>query len=220
MRDWSALEEAAGALRRLNRAIAGRDLSDDALRDVARVADQLAAELHTEPLRSKEDDMATHTDLAAAMAGQPMSVPVGAALEFDPFSAGGGRLHPASVGMRVRRDDAVAVVATSHVDPMFQGPPGRVHGGIVAVLIDELMGTVNRMLGQRAYTARLAIDYRAPAPIDVELTFRAWLHDQEGRKVILRADGRSDAGLFVEAEGLFVIPRLDTIDAQRDHHAR
>jgi acyl-coenzyme A thioesterase PaaI-like protein len=212
MRDWSALEDAAGALRRLNRAVAGRDLSDDALRDVARVADQLAAELSTEPLRNKADDMATHTDLAAAMGGQPMSVAVGDPLQFDPFSAGGGRLHPASIGMRMRRDDTAAVIATSHVDPMFQGPPDRVHGGVVAVLIDEVMGTVNRMLGQRAYTARLAIDYRAPAPIDAELTFRAWLHDQHGRKVVLRADGRSEAGVFVEAEGLFVIPRLDTAD--------
>jgi acyl-coenzyme A thioesterase PaaI-like protein len=209
MRDWSALEEAAGALRRLNRAVAGRELGADALRDVARVADQLVAELDGEPRRDKAADMATQTELAAAMAGQPMAVAVGEALEFDPFSAGGGRLHPASAGMHMRRDGDAAVVAVSRVDPMFQGPPGRVHGGIVAVLIDELMGTVNRMLGQRAYTARLAIDYRAPAPIDADLTLRAWLHDQQGRKVVLRADGRSAAGLFVEAEGLFVIPRPD-----------
>ncbi len=210
MTDWSALETAAGALRRLNRAVAGRQVDDDALRRVAQVADSLAAELEERPRRTKDADMATLSDLAAAMAGQPLPVAIGDALEFDPFSAGGGRLHPGSIGIDMRRDGNTAVAASVHVDPMFQGPPGRVHGGIVAVLIDELMGTVNRMVGRRAFTARLAIDFRAPAPIDTELRFRAWLHDEQGRKITMRAEGRTDAGVFVEAEGLFVVPRPDS----------
>ncbi|MET0325918.1 MAG: PaaI family thioesterase [Ilumatobacteraceae bacterium] len=137
----------------------------------------------------------------------PLPVGDGDPVEFDPFSGGGGRLHPASVGIDVRRDGDTAVVAVLRVDPMFQGPPGRVHGGVLATVIDELMGTVNRLIGQRAYTARLAIDYRAPAPIDTELTFRAWLHDRQGRKLTMRAEGRADADVVVEAEALFIVPR-------------
>jgi acyl-coenzyme A thioesterase PaaI-like protein len=213
MGEWAALEEAAGALRRLNRAVAGRVVPDDVRREVARVADRLAAELESGSRRDKTEDMATLGDLAAAIGGRPLPVAVGEAVEFDPFSAGGGRLHPASVGMDVRRTGDTAVVAGVRVDPMFQGPPDRVHGGVLAILIDELMGTVNRMIGQRAFTARLAVDYRAPAPIDTELTFRAWLHDQQGRKVVTRVEGRTDAGVFVEAEGLFVIPRPDAVEA-------
>jgi acyl-coenzyme A thioesterase PaaI-like protein len=221
MRDWSALEQAAGALRRLNRAVAGHDLDDAALRDVARAVDGLAAGLGDAPRRDKAEDMATLDDLAAAIAGRPLPVVVGDAVEFDPFSAGGGRLHPASVGLDVRRSGDSAVVASVRVDPMFQGPPGRVHGGVLAVVIDELMGTVNRMVGQRAFTARLEIDFRAPAPIETELTFRAWLHDQAGRKVTMRADGRAHGGVFVEAEGLFVIPRPEAVDgAPQAHVAR
>jgi acyl-coenzyme A thioesterase PaaI-like protein len=212
MSDWSALEEAASALRRLNRSVAGRDVADDALRELARAVDALADGLGTAPMRDKADDMATFVDLTAAMDGRPLPVAVGGRVEFDPFSAGGGRLHPAAVGMDVRRDGDASVVAAIRVDPMFQGPPGRVHGGIIAVLIDELMGTVNRMIGQRAFTARLAIDFRAAAPIDTELTFRAWRHAQHGRKVVLRAEGRAPGGVVVEAEGLFVIPRPDAVD--------
>jgi acyl-coenzyme A thioesterase PaaI-like protein len=212
MRDWAALEEAAGALRRLNRAVAGRDVTDDALRAIATVVDALAAGLEARPRRDKGEDVATFGDLAAAMAGRPLPVAVGERLEFDPFSAGGGRLHPASVGIDARREGDTAVVASACVDPMFQGPAGRVHGGILAIVIDELMGTVNRMIGQRAYTARLAIDFRAPAPIDAELTFRAWLHDRRGRKITMRAEGRAGADVFVEADGLFVVPRHDAVD--------
>jgi acyl-coenzyme A thioesterase PaaI-like protein len=220
MRDWSALEGAASALRRLNRAVAGRDVTDDALRTVARVVGGLADELDTRPHRDKGEDMATLGDLADAMAGRPLPVAVGEPVEFDPFSSGGGRLHPAAVGMDVRRDGNTSVIASVRVDPMFQGPPGRVHGGILAVVIDELMGTVNRMIGQRAYTARLAIDFRAPAPIDAELTFRAWLHDQRGRKITMRADGRAGAVVFVEAEALFVVPGPDAVDGASQAHRR
>jgi acyl-coenzyme A thioesterase PaaI-like protein len=202
MKDWSALEEAAGALRRLNRAVATRDVADDALREVARAVEGMADVLDTRPLRDKGQDMSTLGDLAAAMAGRPLPVAVGDPVEFDPFSAGGGRLHPAAVGLDVRRDGTTAIVASVRVDRMFQGPPGRVHGGILAVLIDELMGTVNRMIGQRAYTARLAIEFRAPAPIDTELTFRAWLHDQQGRKITMRADGRAGAEVFPRSRGV------------------
>jgi acyl-coenzyme A thioesterase PaaI-like protein len=210
MKDWSALEEAAGALRRLNRAVAGRDVPDDVLHDIARAADALADELAARPVRDKGSDMATVVDLAAAMAGQPVAVAVGDRVEFDPFSSGGGRLHPAAIGLDVRRDGKAAVVASVRVDPMFQGPPGRVHGGVLAVLIDELMGSVNRVTGRRAYTARLALDLRAAAPIDTELTFRAWLHDQQERKVTIRADGRVGSDVFLEAEGLFIVRRPET----------
>jgi acyl-coenzyme A thioesterase PaaI-like protein len=212
MKDWSALEEAAGALRRLNRAVAGRALTDDELRHVARVVDGLADGIEGRPVRDKAEDMATLGELANAMAGRPLPAPVGDPVEFDPFSAGGGRLHPSSIGLAMRRDGTTAVVASVRVDPMFQGPPGRVHGAVLAVLIDELMGTVNRIAGRRAFTARLTVHFRAPAPIDTELTFRAWLHDQHGRKITMRADGRAGGELCVEAEGLFVVPRPDALD--------
>lgn len=210
MTEWAALEEAAGALRRLNRAVATRQVDDETLREVARRADALAGGLTSAPLRDKGADMATFVDLTAAMAGRPLTVAIGEWLEFDPFSTGGGRLHPSSVGMDIRRVGEQAVEATVRVDGMFQGPADRVHGGVLAVVIDELMGTVNRMIGQRAFTARLSIDYRSAAPIDTELTFRAWLHEQHGRKITLRATGSAGADPFVEAEALFVMPRPDS----------
>ena len=104
----------------------------------------------------------------------------------------------------MRRDGEASAAAVVRVDAMYQGPPGRVHGGILALIIDELMGAVNRILGRRAFTARLAVDLRAPAPIDVELDFRAWLHDLNDRKITIRAEGRSGDGVFLEAEALFI----------------
>jgi acyl-coenzyme A thioesterase PaaI-like protein len=206
VKDWSALEEVAEAMRRLNRAVANFDVDDDHWRHLAEQLAELAARLETGRVRSKELEVSSLPDWITVNEGRPLLVAVGGAVEFDPFSPGGGRLHPSSVGMALRRDGEASVTGTVHVDPMFQGPPGRVHGGVVALLIDELMGTVNRIVGRRAYTARLAVDLRAPAPIATELTLRAWLHDVRGRKITIRADGRSVEGVFVEAEALFVAP--------------
>lgn len=208
MKDWSSLEEAALAMRRLNRAIAGFEIEDGALRDLARQVNALAQRLESGPPRLKEDDMATMPHWSAVRNGEPLPVAVGEQLEFDPFSAGGGRLHPSSIGLRLWRDGEASVAAVAIVDPMFQGPPDRVHGGVVALIVDELMGAVNRVIGRRAFTARLAVDLRAAAPIGTELRFRAWRHEVDGRKITIRAEGHSDEGLFVEADALFIATAL------------
>jgi acyl-coenzyme A thioesterase PaaI-like protein len=210
VKDWSCLEEAALAMRRLNRAVAGFDATEAEWHELAREADALARRLEAGPPRLKEHDVLTVPHGIAARDGVAVAVAVGEEFEFDPFSAGGGRLHPSSIGMTLWRDGDASVTAVTTIDPMFQGPPGRVHGGVVALVIDEVMGAVNRFTGGRAFTARLAVDLRAPAPVGVELRFRAWRHDVSGRKITLRADGRSDEGLFVEAEALFVAPAVAT----------
>lgn len=205
MAGWSAIEDVAGAMRRLNRAVAGRHASDAELAAVAEAAHALAERLEAGPARDKEADMAA---LALwPMDGGPRPVAVGEQLEFDPFSVAGGKLSPSSIGFDIVRDGETSVLARVVVDPMFQGPPGRVHGGVVTLLVDEVMSSVNRVLGRRAFTARLTVNLRAAAPIGVPLELRAWLDDVSGRKVSIRLEGRSDEGVFVEADGLFVVPR-------------
>jgi acyl-coenzyme A thioesterase PaaI-like protein len=203
MKDWLALEEASAAMRRLNRAVATFEVPDEEWREVARVAGELALRLEAGRVRQKEDDLMTLPFFAALGEGPP-STAEGDTLEFDPFSLGGGRLHPSSIGIEFRRDGRASVSARCTVHGMFQGPPGRAHGGTVALIVDELMGVVNRVAGRRAFTARLQIHLRAPAPVDVELTFRAWEHEVDGRKVVIRAEGRSDETLIVEADALFI----------------
>ena len=104
------------------------------------------------------------------------------------------------ISVSVSRDGETAVSATAVIDPMFQGPPGRVHGGVIALIVDEVMGCVNRAAGQRAFTARLTVNLRAPAPTGEALEFRAWQREQRGRKIVIDVEGRSAAGVFVDGE--------------------
>ena len=206
MSTWDAVAEAANAARRLNQAISGRHLPDEALKEIAADIESLAARFESGHERNKLDDMLTRPHLAAIYAGQytPLDLEVGDEIEFDPFSIAGGDLHPASIGLSFVKDSDESVVCTGIIDPMFAGPPERVHGGVQALIIDEVMGALNRMRGRQAYTAYLKVDYIGPAPLSVSTTFRAWVHNIEGRKITLRGSGDGPDGRFMEAEGLFI----------------
>ena len=206
MSTWDAVAEAAKAARRLNQAISGRHLPDEALKEIAEDIESLAARFESGDERNKLDDMLTRPHLAAIYAGQftPLELEVGDEIEFDPFSIAGGDLHPASIGLSFVKESDESVVCTGTIDPMFAGPPERVHGGVQALIIDEVMGALNRMRGRQAYTAYLKVDYIGPAPLAVPAKFRAWVHKIEGRKITLRGSGDGPDGRFMEAEGLFI----------------
>ena len=95
---------------------------------------------------------------------------------------------------------------TSIVFPeRFCGVIGVVHGGVVSMLFDELLGSVaNPPSGEWWATASLTVNYRAPSPIGVELRAVVERGERHGRKCAVR--GKLFAGdmLCAEAEGLFV----------------
>jgi acyl-coenzyme A thioesterase PaaI-like protein len=206
MSTWDALAKTAEATRRLNRAVSGRRLPDDALEEIAEAVESLAARFESGAERNKLDDMLTRPHLAAIYAGQhtPLDLQQGEEIEFDPFSIAGGNLHPASIGLSFVKESDEKVICSGTIDPMFAGPPERVHGGVQALVIDEVMGALNRMRGRQAYTAYLKVNYRGPAPLGVPVTFTAWVHNTEGRKITLMGSGDGPEGRFMEAEGLFI----------------
>jgi acyl-coenzyme A thioesterase PaaI-like protein len=86
--------------------------------------------------------------------------------------------------------DAAAQTATArvHLDRAFEGPPGHIHGGIIATLLDEAMSKVNRLFGVLAMTRRMEIDYLRPAPLHQELLLVGHHLRREGRKLFHRAE--------------------------------
>ncbi|WP_419551630.1 PaaI family thioesterase [Candidatus Poriferisodalis sp.] len=205
--DWSAVERATAAMRRLNQALAGRRVKDEVLDEVTAAVTAAADRLEQGTLRVKLNDMLSRPYLREIYEGQffPLPLEVGDEIEFDPFSIGGGQLHPASVDVRYFKESDDAVTGLAVVDPMFAGPPERTHGGVVALIIDELMGALNRMRGRQAYTGRLTVHYRAATPLGEPLHLRAWIHDTSGRKIIQHAEVHGPEGLCVNAEGLFIL---------------
>ncbi len=87
----------------------------------------------------------------------------------------------------------------------FEGPPGHVHGGIIATILDEAMGKVNRPKRIVALTRRMSIDYLQPVPLGVPLIAVGWAVRQEGRKHFHAGEIRTQEGaVLARSEGLFI----------------
>src|SRR5215813_13734624 len=56
----------------------------------------------------------------------------------------------------------------------YQGPPGHVHGGIIATILDEAMGKVNKLRSVVALTRSMEVEYLRPVPLRQPLLVEAW----------------------------------------------
>jgi acyl-coenzyme A thioesterase PaaI-like protein len=93
-----------------------------------------------------------------------------------------------------------------------QGYPGRMHGGVVATLLDEAMGWAVYDAARWGATARLNVRFRRPVRLDQRLRVESWVTKDRRRLLELRAELRDASGeLLAEADGTFM--KLDEGDA-------
>ncbi|MDO9457588.1 PaaI family thioesterase [Nocardioides sp.] len=105
-------------------------------------------------------------------------------------------------------DDVVRSAVT--LGAPYEGPPGSVHGGVSALLLDHLMGeTASAAHTRLTVTGTLTLRYVRPLPLG-PVRMEARVSEESGRKVTVTATIRPDvvdAEPAVEATGLFIIPR-------------
>lgn len=90
----------------------------------------------------------------------------------------------------------------------YQGPPGFVHGGISALLLDHTLGVANHWGGPSGMTAELVLRYRRPAPLFQPLTVTGRQVHVDGRKITTVGAISAGGEVCVEAEGLFIAKHL------------
>jgi acyl-coenzyme A thioesterase PaaI-like protein len=106
------------------------------------------------------------------------------------------------------RSDPNRLVMHTRIGIGFEGPPGRVHGGVVSYLFDNLVGQVPMHHGQGyAFTGTLSVRYVAATPIDTDLRLSCWVEKHEGRKSWVRADLVADGAVTATCEALMIAPR-------------
>ncbi len=106
--------------------------------------------------------------------------------------------------------DQNIIVAHVKLGNRIDGHPGVVHGGILSLIFDDVLGYGFEALGiKMAFTANLSVDYRAPVPAGTMIRVQAQLEHREGRKLFWRAQMTSmdRETLFAECSCLYIIPR-------------
>lgn len=114
-----------------------------------------------------------------------------------------------SSGPGVSSSDEV-VVATLHLGSSLDGHAGVVHGGILALLIDDVLGFAYESMDvPLAVTANLNVDFRAACPSGSPIRIAVLRVQQEGRKLFWKARVESPdrSILYCEASSVYIIPR-------------
>jgi acyl-coenzyme A thioesterase PaaI-like protein len=91
----------------------------------------------------------------------------------------------------------------------YEGPPGYVHGGWIALAFDEMLGMANIASGHPGMTGRLSVRYRRPTPLHRPVELEAWTEEVDGRRIVTRGTLTADGAVTAEAEGLFVVIDLE-----------
>lgn len=121
---------------------------------------------------------------------------------FD-FEAFIGEAAAVAPPMRVWVEGGV-VRATATVPDVYQGPPGRVHGGIIALMMDILLARVQEITRTLGVTGTLNIRYLAGTPLDTELQMEAGVVRWEGKKIFVEGKIYVNGQQTVQAEGIWI----------------
>ncbi len=123
---------------------------------------------------------------------------------------GCGEANSTGLHLEFQRADDGTVVCLATVGDSFEGPPGYLHGGIIATLLDEAMSKSVRLLGRTAMTRQMEVDYLRPAPSGSAIRIEGVVVRSEGRKhwteaKLLNADG----AVLAHSKGLFIeVPKI------------
>jgi uncharacterized protein (TIGR00369 family) len=103
-------------------------------------------------------------------------------------------------------DQRRRIVGRFRLGREYEGGPGFLHGGIIATLMDEAMGKVNRFREVKAVTAELNVEYHRPVPVDTEIVVEAFEAAHQGRSLHHQCEIRDAAGkLLARGKGRFVV---------------
>ena len=117
-----------------------------------------------------------------------------------------GIRNPLAPPVITRRDEAGRVVADFDLGAAYEGPPGHVHGGIAALILDHLLGEAASPDRKPRFTGSITVRYLRPTRLG-PLHSEAELTRNDGIKTFCSGFISDADGITVEAEGVFILPR-------------
>lgn len=93
-----------------------------------------------------------------------------------------------------------------HLGAAYEGPPTLVHGGVLALVLDQMLGESAGAGGRPGMTGTLTLVYRQGTPLG-DLRAEAWIDRTEGIKTWAKGHVIGPDGITVEAEGVFILPK-------------
>ncbi|HTW57476.1 MAG TPA: PaaI family thioesterase [Terriglobales bacterium] len=87
----------------------------------------------------------------------------------------------------------------------YSGPPGHCHGGIIATILDDAMGKVNKLRNVVALTREMTVEYLRPVPLHKPLRVEGREVAVHGRQHINMAEITNEKGeILARSKGIFI----------------
>ncbi len=116
-----------------------------------------------------------------------------------------GTTNPRSLGLTWFEQETGEIFAEFVFDLAQQGPPGHVHGGASAAVLDEAMGAAVWRAGLRVVAVNLEINYRRALPLGEKVVISARVEEKQARKVLTSGEMRlPDGSVAVTGRGIYV----------------
>lgn len=187
--DRDALSRLAQSVRQLIDVTVTIDAPPDRLAAAAARIDALVAELR----QSVPQPPPARYPGAGAMPG-----------DYFPYDYVMGKWNPLASPLHFEWQEPLAI-GTASFGTAYEGPPGCVHGAVIAAAFDQVLNVANLMSGAAGPTARLEVRYRQPTPLHRAVRFEGWVTRREERKIHTAGRLLIDGTVTVEAEGLYIV---------------
>jgi acyl-coenzyme A thioesterase PaaI-like protein len=191
--NWEARRELAEVLRRLNEVLLTTDVPTGELRS-------LTARLHIEANRIEKNERLFGRSEHREKYYAQHQVRPDLLYEMSPIMGMG---NPLALPMHIWQEDGRL---HAEVKPgwAFEGPLGRLHGGVIASLFDQILGLAQHLAGGGGLTGNLNIRFHNPTPLNKTLRMTAELNRIEGRKKFITGELWDGEVRTASCEGLFI----------------
>ena len=118
-----------------------------------------------------------------------------------------GLRNPVAPPLTIHHEADGTVHTEFELGAAYEGPPGHVHGGVCALILDHVLGATAHQPGKPAFTGTLTLRYVRGTRLDQPLRAQAQVSRTEGTKTFAAGSITDAEGVTVEAEGIFIHPR-------------
>lgn len=132
------------------------------------------------------------------------------------YTSGGDRMawgnpvigirNPIAPPLVIERDASGRVFTDFHLGAAFEGPPGHVHGGVAALVLDHILGEAASNGEDPRFTGTITLRYLRTTRLG-RLHSEARIDRTEGVKTFAVGHLADEEGITVEAEGVFITPK-------------
>ena len=122
------------------------------------------------------------------------------------YCFGCGKNNPEGMALRFTFDkERGCFVCRFRLGKRYTGPPGHCHGGIIATILDEAMGKVNKLRQVVALTSEMTVNFLKPVPLFKPLRVESREETVKGRQHVNVAEILNQKGeVLARGRGLFI----------------